>query len=372
MKSAFWNKKKVLITGHTGFKGSWLSLWLKLYGANITGYSLDPPSDPNLFTSAEVNDATTSIHGDIRNADKLISVYRKVKPEIVFHLAAQPIVKLSYSDPLETYSTNVMGTANLLEAARQTSSVRSIICVTSDKCYENNNEVWGYREIDPMGGHDPYSSSKGCSELVAASYRSSFFNPEDYGEHNVGLATVRAGNVIGGGDWARDRLVTDIVTAFLNNKEVKIRSPYAVRPWQHVLEPLRGYITLAEKLFESGAEYSQAWNFGPDSKDAKPVKYIAETMADLWGDNASWEQDANKNHPHEAYYLKVDSSKAQNKLKWYPTFDLDTSLEWVVNWYKVFAAADSMRNYTENQILEYNRLSQRIDNDQIQYVDKII
>ena len=369
MNSTFWNDKNVLITGHTGFKGGWLSLWLKLYGANITGYSLDPPSDPNLFTSAHINDSTTSIHGDIRDADKLISVFRKVKPDIVFHLAAQPIVRLSYSDPLETYSTNVMGTANLLEAARQTNSVRSVICVTSDKCYQNNNWHWGYRETDPMGGHDPYSSSKGCSELVAASYRSSFFNPDNYEEHNVGIATVRAGNVIGGGDWARDRLVTDIVTAFLNNKEVKIRSPHAIRPWQYVLEPLRGYIMLAEKLYDSGADYSQAWNFGPDSRDAKPVKYIAERMAGLWGDNASWDQDNNKNHPHEAHYLKVDSSKAHNKLNWYPTFNLDTSLKWVVDWYKEFAAKDSMRDYTENQIIEYNKLSHSTNDVQIQNAD---
>lgn len=369
MKSAFWNKKKVLITGHTGFKGSWLSLWLNLYGANITGYSLEPPSDPNLFTSAQVNNALTSIHGDIRDADKLMSVFNEVKPEIVFHLAAQPIVRLSYTDPLETYSTNVMGTANLLEAARHTNSVRSIICVTSDKCYENNNRVWGYREIDPMGGHDPYSSSKGCSELVAASYRNSYFNPENYEEHNVGIATVRAGNVIGGGDWASDRLITDIVTAFLNNNEVKIRSPHAIRPWQHVLEPLRGYIMLAEKLFEAGAAYSQAWNFGPDSRDAKPVKYLAETMAGLWGDDALWNQDNNKTHPHEAHYLKVDSSKAHNKLNWYPALDLDTSLKWVVDWYKEFAVTESMRGYSENQIIEYNKLYHRTNDGKIQYAD---
>ncbi len=275
---AFWKGKRVLVTGHTGFKGSWLSLWLQSMDAQVVGYALAPPTNPSLFEVAEVAKGMTSIIGDIRDLEHLRRVFAEHKPEIVIHMAAQPLVRYSYIEPVETYSTNVMGTVNLLEAVRSTGSVKAVVNVTSDKCYENREWVWGYRENEAMGGYDPYSNSKGCAELVTSAYRNSYFHPEKYGTHGVAIASGRAGNVIGGGDWAGDRLIPDIVRAIMQGKPVNIRSPHAIRPWQHVLEPLSGYLVLAQKLYEEGAAYAEGWNFGPNDEDAKPVQWIVEKL----------------------------------------------------------------------------------------------
>ncbi|MBU1775020.1 MAG: CDP-glucose 4,6-dehydratase, partial [Gammaproteobacteria bacterium] len=299
VNATFWRGKKVFMTGHTGFKGGWLSLWLQSMGAQVTGFALLPPTIPSLFEVADVAQGMTSIIGDIREAESLAKAVREAAPEIVIHMAAQPLVRYSYANPVETYSTNVMGTVHLLEAVRQTPSVRAVVNVTSDKCYDNKEWVWGYRENEAMGGFDPYSNSKGCAELVASAYRNSFFNPEKYHEHKVALASVRAGNVIGGGDWAADRLIPDILRAISDNKPVVIRSPHAIRPWQHVLEPLSGYLLLAEKLYEQGIAYAEGWNFGPNDEDAKPVQWIVERLTEQWGDGASWLLDGGE-HPHEA------------------------------------------------------------------------
>jgi len=284
----FWKSKKVLITGHTGFKGSWLALWLQNLGANVTGYSLQPPTNPNLFEIAHVADKMNSIIGDVRDLKHLISCFAENRPEIIIHMAAQSLVRTSYDDPVETYSTNVMGTVNVLEAVRHTDSVKVIIIVTSDKCYENKEWLWGYRENEPMGGHDPYSNSKGCAELVTSAYRNSYFHVKS----SVAVASTRAGNVIGGGDWAQDRLIPDIVNAFMEKRPVMIRNPNAIRPWQHVLEPLHGYLMLAERLWDKGHTFAEGWNFGPNEQDAKPVSYVVERLAQLWGKDASWNNDA--------------------------------------------------------------------------------
>ena len=269
MNPAFWKGKRILLTGHTGFKGSWLSLWLQSMGAPVVGYALAPPTNPSLFEVAEVGRGMTSVIGDIRDLEHLCAVFAEHKPEIVIHMAAQPLVRYSYIEPVETYSTNVMGTVNLLEAVRGTDSVKAVVNVTSDKCYENREWVWNYRENEAMGGYDPYSNSKGCAELVTAAYRNSYFHSEKYKEHGVALASGRAGNVIGGGDWAGDRLIPDIMRAITQNLAVNIRNPHAIRPWQHVLEPLSGYLMLAQKLYEEGAAYAEGWNFGPSDEDAQ-------------------------------------------------------------------------------------------------------
>jgi len=286
MHSDFWRGKRVFLTGHTGFKGSWLSLWLQSLGAELYGFALSPPTFPSLFEEARIADGMTSIKGDIRDLDFFIQAMRDAKPEIVIHMAAQPLVRYSYQNPIETYATNVMGTIHMLEAVRATPTVRAVVNITTDKCYENKEWVWGYREDDPMGGYDPYSSSKGCAELVTAAYRSSFFNPESYEKHGVALATVRAGNVIGGGDWAQDRLIPDTLAAFERGEPVCIRNPQAIRPWQHVLEPLRGYLLLAEKLFHAGSAYAEGWNFGPADHDCRPVDWIVALLAEEWGKGA--------------------------------------------------------------------------------------
>jgi CDP-glucose 4,6-dehydratase len=267
----FWKNKRVFLTGHTGFKGSWLSIWLDSLGANVHGYSLKPPTDPSLFNLCSIDRFTNSTIGDIRNRDLLKATLQKAQPEIVFHLAAQPLVRESFKNPVETYETNVMGTVNLLDAVRACPSVKAVVIVTTDKCYENREWHWGYRENDPMGGYDPYSSSKGCAELVTAAYRQSFFNPKDFDNHHIAVASARAGNVIGGGDWALDRLVPDCLKAILDGRKIIVRNPHAIRPWQHVLEPLRGYLLLAQKLFENGPQFAEAWNFGPDDRDCRPV-----------------------------------------------------------------------------------------------------
>jgi CDP-glucose 4,6-dehydratase len=352
MNRAFWEDKKVLVTGHTGFKGSWLCLWLQRLGADVAGYALSPPTTPSLFKVAHVADGMTSITGDVRDLEHLQSVTAEHRPDIVVHLAAQPLVRYAYKNPVETYSTNIMGTVNVLEAVRQSESVRVVVSITSDKCYENKEWLWGYRENDPMGGHDPYSSSKGCAELVISAYRSSFFPPKEYRHHHVAVASTRAGNVIGGGDWAKDRLVPDIMIAIMENRLVNIRSPHAVRPWLHVLEPLNGYLCLAERLWTRGPEFAQAWNFGPSSEDAQTVLWIVQNLTRLWGEGARWELDM-ASHPHESRYLKLDCSKAQSLLGWNPKLRLATALEWIVKWYRGYQQNEDMRALTEEQIMRF-------------------
>lgn len=356
MSPSFWRGRKVFLTGHTGFKGGWFSLWLQTLGADLTGFALEPPTDPNLFKVADVGQGMKSIIGDIRDGESLMRAMRDARPEVVMHLAAQPLVRYSYQNPVETYSTNVMGTVNLLEAVRHTSSVRAVVNITTDKCYENREWPWSYRENEPMGGFDPYSSSKGCAELVSAAYRSSFFNAANHAQHGVAIATARAGNVIGGGDWAQDRLIPDILTAFEQGRKVAIRNPYAIRPWQHVMEPLRGYLTLAEQLFEHGPRFGEAWNFGPNDEDAKPVEWIVKRLALLWGADAQWQHDSEVS-PHEAHYLKLDISKARSRLDWHPALRLKDSLALILEWSKQFAAGADMRQFTLEQLNSYLALT---------------
>jgi CDP-glucose 4,6-dehydratase len=356
MNPAFWKGKRVLLTGHTGFKGSWLSLWLQSIGAQVVGYALPPPTNPSLFDVAGVGKGMTSVIGDIRDLGKLQAVFAEHKPEIVIHMAAQPLVRYSYQNPVETYSINVMGTVHLLEAVRTCPGVKAVVNITTDKCYENREWVWGYRENEPMGGHDPYSNSKGCAELVSSSYRSSFFNANNHGQHGVALATGRAGNVIGGGDWAQDRLIPDILGAFELGKRVLIRNPHSVRPWQHVLEPLRGYLTLAECLFEHGPAFAEGWNFGPNDEDARPVAWIVAQMAAMWAEDAQWQFDDGEN-PHEANYLKLDISKARSRLGWHPALHLNDALKLVIDWSKQRQAGADMRQVTLGQIHAYHALT---------------
>ncbi len=348
----FWRGKRVLVTGHTGFKGGWLCLWLQSLGAEVTGYALKPPTDPSLFYVARVGEGMRSITGDVRDFAELKRVFSEVEPEIVFHMAAQPLVRYSYADPIETYSVNVMGTVNVLEAVRAVRSVRAVVNITSDKCYENKEWIWGYRENEPMGGFDPYSNSKGCAELVTSAYRNSFFNADDHAQHGVSLASARAGNVIGGGDWAQDRLIPDMLRAMGGGKPVVIRNPLAIRPWQHVLEPLSGYLLLAQKLCEDGAIYADGWNFGPEDENAKPVSWIVEKMIGLWGETASWKLEDAK-QPHEALHLKLDCSKAKSQLNWRPKWNLDKTLTSIVEWHQALLRGDDMRNITYECIAEY-------------------
>jgi CDP-glucose 4,6-dehydratase len=361
MNPSFWQGRRVLLTGHTGFKGSWLSLWLQSMGAQVTGYALAPPSKPSLFDVAEVGTGMTSVIGDIRDLSTLQAVFAQHQPEIVIHMAAQPLVRYSYENPVETYSTNVMGTVNLLEAVRHTPSVKAVVNITTDKCYENREWPWSYRENEPMGGFDPYSSSKGCAELVSAAYRSSFFNAANHAQHGVAIATARAGNVIGGGDWAQDRLIPDILTAFAQGRKVAIRNPNAIRPWQHVMEPLRGYLTLAEQLFEHGPRFGEAWNFGPNDEDAKPVEWIVNQLALMWGADAQWQLDSAVS-PHEAHYLKLDISKARSRLDWHPALRLKDSLTLILEWSKQFAAGANMRQFTLEQLNSYLALTRHTTN----------
>ena len=352
MSLAFWRSKRVFVTGHTGFKGSWLSLWLQKLGADITGYALEPPTNPSLFEVANVGEGMCSITADIRDAETLAKRMREARPEIVIHMAAQPLVRYSYQAPAETYATNVMGTVHLLEAVRQTDTVRAVVNVTSDKCYENKEWPWGYRENEPMGGYDPYSNSKGCAELVTAAYRNSYFNAAKYSEHGVALASCRAGNVIGGGDWAADRLIPDILRAIETGQPVNIRSPRAIRPWQHVLEPLSGYLTVAEKLSTEGPAFAEAWNFGPADEDAKPVQWIVEHLTQAWGGGAAWQLDQDP-QPHEAHYLKLECSKARTKLGWHPRWKLQDTMASIVAWHKAFLNSADMKAFTLGQISEY-------------------
>lgn len=348
----FWQGKKVFITGHTGFKGSWLSLWLSSLEANVTGYALAPPTQPNLFELCSIEKLITSVVGDVRNSEKLTQAMQEAQPDIVIHMAAQPLVRDSYKNPVDTYAINVMGTVNLLEAVRQCSSVKAVVNVTTDKCYENKEWVWGYRENEPMGGYDPYSNSKACSELVTSSYRNSFFNPNEYTKHGVAIASARAGNVIGGGDWAAERLIPDCINALLNNKKIIIRNPNAIRPWQHVLEPLSGYLTLAQKLYEQGVSFAEGWNFGPDDSDAKPVEWIVQKMCDHWGNGTAYEVDCGV-HPHEAHYLKLDCAKAAMRLNWYPKWNLEYTLGKIIDWVQAYNKKADMRTVCLQQIDDY-------------------
>lgn len=359
MNPEFWRGKRVFLTGHTGFKGGWLALWLQQLGAEVTGYALPAATEPSLFEVARVAENMRSVIGDVRDGASLRRAVSEAQPQIVIHMAAQPLVRYSYAEPVETYSTNVMGLVHLLEAVRATPGIKSVVNVTSDKCYENREWPWPYRENEAMGGYDPYSSSKGCAELVTAAYRSSYFNPQRHGEHGVGLASARAGNVIGGGDWALDRLVPDIVRAMVQGSDILVRSPHAIRPWQHVLEPLSGYLLLAEKLYEGGAAFAEGWNFGPAAEDARPVQWIAERFVELWGDGRTWQLDANP-QPHEANILKLDCTKAHSQLSWRPSWTLVQALEKIVAWHKAHLNKIDMRAMTLSQIAEYQNSSNGI------------
>jgi CDP-glucose 4,6-dehydratase len=350
----FWMDKRVFVTGHTGFKGGWLSLYLESLGAKVTGYSMQPPSTPNLFETARVAERIHSFEGDIRNLEHLKSTMADTQPEVVFHLAAQPLVRQSYKHPVDTFATNVMGTVNVLEAVRLTPSVRVVVIVTSDKCYENREWDWGYRETDVLGGYDPYSASKGMAEIVTTAYRHSFLPLEQYAEHRVAVASVRAGNVVGGGDWSAERLIPDIVRAFTKGEPVLIRSPKAMRPWQHALDALRGYMMLAERMW-SDPDFADAWNFGPSDDDTKPVMWLVERMTELWGDGTRWEYDS-RPAPREATLLKLDSSKAQSRLGWTSKLNLLRVLEWTVSWYKESYVGRDMRAVTLKQIEQYKDL----------------
>lgn len=349
---SFYSGKRVFITGHTGFKGAWLSIWLHALGARVTGYALEPPTVPNLFELTRAGELLTSVIADVRDLERLKAEMVAASPEIVIHMAAQPLVRDSYRIPVETYATNVMGTVHLLEAVRACPTVRVVVNVTTDKVYENHGCNRSFMESDPFGGYDPYSNSKGCSELVTAAYRSSFFNPEDYERHGVALASARAGNVIGGGDWAADRLVPDILKALLAGDPVRIRNPHAIRPWQHVLEPLSGYLTLAQKLYEGNGSFTEGWNFGPPEEDARPVEWIVRQLCSRWGEGARYEIDGGE-HPHEAHYLKLDCSKARSELGWNPRWSLERALDSIVAWSEVFRSRGDLGEECLRQIDQY-------------------
>jgi CDP-glucose 4,6-dehydratase len=351
-----WHNKRVFLTGHTGFKGGWLALWLASKGATVRGYALDPCTEPNLFTEAKLSTVIEDIRGDIRDAASLDAALTTFAPELVFHLAAQPLVRYSYVDPIGTFETNVIGTARVLDAVRRTPSVRAVVSVTTDKCYENKEWLWGYRETDPLGGYDPYSSSKACAELVSAAFRQSYFPLADIASHHTAIATARAGNVIGGGDWSTDRLIPDLIRGFLAGEPVRIRRPHAIRPWQHVLEPVFGYIQLAEKLLSPDpARYATAFNFGPADDDAQTVEWIVARMTKHWAGNATWVLDEDPS-PHEAGYLKLDASRARADLSWHPRLQLETALHWLVDWYKAWQSGADMHQFTLDQIAAYEQL----------------
>ncbi|MCF6775560.1 CDP-glucose 4,6-dehydratase [Thiotrichales bacterium 19X7-9] len=349
MNKLFWKDKKVLVTGHTGFKGVWLSLWLKELGANVYGYALKPNTTPSMFELFNMSSKIDHHIGDVCDFAAFKARISQVQPEIIIHMAAQPLVRYSYQHPIETYQTNVMGTVHLFEAVRGCPSVKVVVNVTTDKCYENKEWQWGYRENEPLGGYDPYSNSKACSELVTSAYRSSFFNPQEIDLHNKAIASVRAGNVIGGGDWAEDRLIPDIIQSFIQDKPVIIRNPKAVRPWQHVLEPLSGYLLLAEKLWHKPVEYASSWNFGPCDDDVKPVEYLVDYLATHWNKPCQWHIDESA-QPHEANYLKLDISKARAYLNWQPRWTINKALDQIIKWYLAYTCDDDILALTLAQI----------------------
>jgi CDP-glucose 4,6-dehydratase len=343
----FWKEKNVIITCHTGFKGSWLSVWLQNMGANVCGLALKPENNLSLFNEAYVAEGMQHHIVDIRDLSSVIKIFRDFQPQIVIHMAAQPLVRDSYQNPVETYSTNVMGTVNVLEACRSVSNIKAIVNVTTDKCYENREWIWAYKETDAMGGHDPYSSSKGCSELVSSAYINSYFN-----DSGVGVGTARAGNVIGGGDWSKDRLVPDILKCFDNNKITELRNPHAIRPWQHVIEPISGYLVLAEQLYSKGVKMSGAWNFGPHEDDAKTVQWISEYLTDKLSNKSDWKKQPG-DHPHEANNLKLDISKAKHYLNWKPKWSLNIALDQVIIWHQSWKSGDDLRKICLEQINQY-------------------
>ncbi len=343
----FWKNKKVFVTGHTGFKGSWLCLLLQFLEAKVVGYALDPPTDPNLYNLCKIDDFVVSNISDIRDKESFGKCLNNAAPDIVIHMAAQPLVRESYLKPVETYATNVMGTAHLLEAVRQSSTVGAVVVVTTDKCYDNKEWVWGYRENEPLGGFDPYSSSKACAEIVTAAYRNSFFS-----ENKIGIATARAGNVIGGGDWAADRLIPDCINALLNSEKIILRNPYAIRPWQHVLEPLNGYLLLAQNLYENRKEFSEAWNFGPRENDCQTVEEVVKILCQKWNESNNYSFDKN-GHPHEAQFLKLDWSKAHGRLNWQPHWNIYQTIEKIVEWMKVYSKGEDINDICNKQIKDY-------------------
>lgn len=351
---AFWKNKKIFLTGHTGFKGSWLSLWLTSMGGKVTGYALEPYTQPNLFDVLDIGRMIDlSLIGDVRDLALLQKSMNKANPDIVIHMAAQPLVRYSYANPVETYSTNVMGTVHVLEAARHTRSIGATVIVTTDKCYENKEWDWGYRENEPMGGNDPYSNSKGCAELVTAAYRNTFFSDAKYAEHQNAIGTARAGNVIGGGDWSEDRLIPDAIKAFSNGKSLMIRNPLATRPWQHVLEPLSGYLVLAQCLYLEGVKYASGWNFGPSDEDTRTVKEIIELVSSGWGKNATWQTDDSE-APHEAQLLKLDCSKAKVQLGWQPKWSVDECIAKILEWQFAYQSNQDMKAFSLSQIKSYS------------------
>lgn len=350
-----WRGRRVFLSGHTGFKGGWLALWLAARGAHVRGYALDPATEPNLFTAASVASILDDVRGDIRDSARLAASMADFAPDVVFHLAAQPLVRHSYGDPLGTYAANIMGTAHVLEAVRHTPSVRAVVCITTDKCYENREWIWPYRETDALGGHDPYSSSKACAEIICAAYRSSFFSAAQLGEHQVALATARAGNVIGGGDWSEDRLVPDLIRGFLKQQPVQIRRPAAIRPWQHVLEPLHGYMMLAERLLVEPTRFASSFNFGPRAEDSWTVERVATEVVRLWGEGASWKRDPAPS-VHEAYSLRLDSSRALMELGWEPLLPIGEALDWTLRWYRKWQEGADLRKETQTQICAYEEL----------------
>jgi CDP-glucose 4,6-dehydratase len=353
---SFWDGRRVFLTGHTGFKGSWLSLWLDALGADVTGYALDPPTRPNLFEQADVARAVRSVYADVRDFPRLKAAIGECRPDVVFHMAAQSVVLRGYEDPVGTYSSNVIGTVHVLEALRQLGQRCVVVNVTSDKCYAVSEKAGGYRENDPMGGHDPYSSSKGCAELVTTAYRQSFFPIESFQRHGVAIASARAGNAIGGGDWTANQLIPDLMRAFLSGRACLIRSPFAIRPWQFVLEPLRGYLNLAERLGKDAAKFASGWNFGPVEADAKPVSWIADELARAWGNGAAWREDG-RTHPHEAGHLTLDATRAQACLDWQPVLPLKLALDWIVEWYRAFEVGGDLGTLTRAQIERYETLA---------------
>lgn len=345
MNNAFWKNKKVFLTGHSGFKGSWLSIMLESMGAVVKGYSLPPAGNPSLFEIAGISKLVESEFNNIADFSRLSASINSFSPDIVLHLAAQALVRESYQHPLDTVQTNVTGTANLLQACRSCESIKAVLCITSDKCYENQEWLWGYREIETLGGHDPYSASKACAELVISAWRNSFFSTEGAPP----IASARAGNVIGGGDWSADRLVPDILRELGQGATVRIRSPQATRPWQHVIEPLTGYLSLCEKLHTEGKSFAEAWNFGPDENNTVSVKNIVQGIASRWGENANWELDKNA-HPHEAGLLKLDCSKSTYRLDWRPKWDIETTLDHIVDWHKAWMKGNDMLRICRQQI----------------------
>lgn len=351
----FWARQRVLVTGHTGFKGAWLSLWLHSMGATVSGLALEPPSEPSLYAEARIDELIDSTIGTIDDPAVVETAVQRAQPTVILHLAAQSLVRASYDDPSGTFLTNVVGTAHVLDSARRAPDLAAVVSVTSDKCYENREWDWGYRENEPMGGHDPYSASKGCAELITASMRRSFFNDPD----GARVGSGRAGNVIGGGDWADDRLIPDIVKAFGVGEEVVIRSPQSVRPWQHVLEPLGGYLLLAQRMATDLPEADEGWNFGPPEDDARPVEWIVRRMASLWGGEAGWRVEASG--PHEAKNLKLDTSKARNGLGWEPRLDLETTIDWLIAWYREHLDGGDARELSLSQIADYEALGATTD-----------